>query len=143
MQQKKHKKTKMYNYCKIGKNKEKYRDVTDMNVNRKMLVFVAVVAAVATGTMLYFSKEEEEPQKQQVYVREEKVEKQEEAEYYRVSIVGEDVVLCRISDGESTEIERMEIDTDYYPEGDIQELTKGITAYNIEEGYGILENFAN
>ena len=47
-------------------------------------------------------------------------------------------------DGESkTIIDSMEIEESYYPREDILELTEGITAYTVEEGYRILENYAN
>ena len=146
MQQKKHKKTKMYKYCKIGKNKGKNRDVTNMNINGKMLVFVGLVAMVTTGAMVYFSQEEKPKEKgRQVYVREDDVKEQaeDEAESYQVLLVDGDVILYRIENGEKNEVERVGIDKDYYPDEDIRELTEGITAYNVEEGYQILENFAN
>ena len=147
MQQKKHKKTKMYNYCKIGKNKEKNREVTNMNINGKMLAFVAVVAVVATGAMVYFAGgEQEKPKGQQVYVREENIRErkvEESKESYQVSLVDGDVILYCIKNGEKTEVERIGIDVGYYPDEDIKELTRGIEAYNVEEGYRILENFAN
>ena len=118
-----------------------------MNINGKMLIFVGLVAAVATGAMVYFSGDvQEKPQGRQVYMREENIKEQEveePKESYQVSLVDGDVVLHSIKNGEKTEVERISIDVNYYPDEDIKELTKGITAYNVEEGYRILENFAN
>ena len=118
-----------------------------MNINGKMLIFVGLVAAVATGAMVYFSGDvKEKPQGRQVYMREENIKEQEveePKESYQVSLVDGDVVLHSIKNGEKTEVERISIDVNYYPDEDIKALTEGITAYNVEEGYRILENFAN
>ena len=68
-----------------------------MNINGKMLIFVGLVAAVATGAMVYFSGDvQEKPQGRQVYMREENIKKQEveePKESYQVSLVDGDVVL--------------------------------------------------
>lgn len=118
-----------------------------MNVNGKMLVFVGLVAAITTGAMVYFSdNKEEKHQGRQVYMRETDIKEQEddaEKEFYQVLLVDGDVILYCIKNGEKTEVERISIDVDYYPDEDIKELSEGITAYNVEEGYSILENFAN
>ena len=62
---------------------------------------------------------------------------------YKVFLYDKTLCLFEI-DGESKKlITQMEINPEIYPESDIAELKKGIEAYCKEDGYEILENFAN
>ena len=116
-----------------------------MGVNKKMLIFVSVVASVTTGIMLYYAGEQEEVKDEQVLVRERNIEKHEDEvrESYIVCLEGNYVVLYRLKNDEKTPVDKTEIDTEYYPGEDIKALSEGISAYTIEEGYKILENFVN
>ena len=141
------KKTNLYKYCKIGKNKKKYREVTLVNINKKMLIFVSFVAAVTTGVMIFYAKTDEEiKDNKEATVREENIEyvlPTETPVSYAVCLEGDTVTLYLVDDGKRTKIDSVEIDRNYYPSEDIKALSEGITAYNIEEGFKILENFAN
>lgn len=118
-----------------------------MNIYNKLLIFIACVCVAVTGIMFAFSKEKDtEQEKKQVYVREENIDKPEDTEpsvVYEVGIEENTVVLYSIKEDEKKKIDSVIIDRSYYPVEDIQELTEGIRAYNIEDGYKILENFAN
>ncbi|MBR4721290.1 MAG: hypothetical protein IK057_05965 [Clostridia bacterium] len=62
---------------------------------------------------------------------------------YKV-LLDEKVLSLYEVNGESKKlITKMEINPENYPETDIAELKKGIDAYCKEDGYEILENFAN
>ena len=63
--------------------------------------------------------------------------------YYKVVLNGTTLSLYEI-DGESKKtVTSMEINPEFYPEEDISRLKNGIDAYCREDGYEILENFAN
>ena len=118
-----------------------------MNTSKKMLFFVSVVAVVTAGLMLYYSEDNKESKdEQQVIIHEENIAKSpadDDAPEYVVCLEDSTVILYSITDGIRTQIDSVEIDTSYYPGEDIKSLTSGIPAYNIDEGFRILENFAN
>lgn len=62
---------------------------------------------------------------------------------YRV-ILEENMLYLYEVNGEAKKlITKMEINPEFYPAEDISKLKKGIDAYCKEDGYEILENFAN
>lgn len=62
---------------------------------------------------------------------------------YKVILDGKTLSLYEINGESKKLITSMEINPESYPESDISELKKGIDAYCKEDGYEILENFAN
>lgn len=119
-----------------------------MKLNKYAVVFVSCIAAVTVGAMLMFSRDEDAPkERKEVTLARDDIEKDPEptdaASYYEVRLEENAVILYKVDAGIRTALDSVEIDTDYYPDSDIKELTKGITAYNVEEGYKILENFVN
>jgi len=147
MQQKNVKKRICIITVKLVKIRKNLWEVSFMDINKKMMIFVSCVGLVATGVMLFYAGEREEVKEdKQVYVREENVEdtaRGEEHVFFEILLKDSTVTLFRIENGIRTQLDSLEIDINYYPDEDIRALTEGITAYNIEEGYKILENFAN
>ena len=62
---------------------------------------------------------------------------------YRVFLDDKILYLYEVNGDSKKLITQMEINPEIYPESDIAELKKGIEAYCKEDGYEILENFAN
>lgn len=145
MQQKKLKKQICINTVKLVKIRKK-EEVFIMNT-KKMLIFVSLVGAVTAGAMIYFAGEEEgEGVENQVQITERSVEEQaptQNPEYFTICLEGEEVILYKVTSGDKIMLDSVKIDKSYYPTDDIEALTRGIVAYNKEEGYKILENFAN
>lgn len=119
-----------------------------MKINKYTVLFVSFIAAVTVSTMLIFSDgEKTQKEEEEVTRRQDNIEESDppttEPVGYEVLLEDSRVTLYRLTGGEKTAIDSVEIDTNYYPDSDIKELSKGISAYNEEEGYKILENFAN
>lgn len=62
---------------------------------------------------------------------------------YRVILKNNMLSLYEINGEDKKLITSMEINPEFYPQDDISELKEGIEAYCKEDGYEILENFAN
>lgn len=62
---------------------------------------------------------------------------------YKVFLYDKTLCLYEINGESKKLITKMEINPEIYPESDIAELKNGIEAYCKEDGYEILENFAN
>lgn len=62
---------------------------------------------------------------------------------YCVKLVNDTLSLYEYADGAEVPVKSITIDTEYYPYDDISALKDGIGAYTKEDGYEILENFAN
>lgn len=119
-----------------------------MKLNKYTVIFVSCIAAVAVSAMLVFSGKESPAGEEKEVTRkqdniEESAEPTEEPYLYEVRLEGNTVILYKTENGGRTPVDSVEIDVHYYPDSDIRELTKGIKAYNEEEGYKILENFVN
>ena len=119
-----------------------------MKLNKYAVIFVSFVATVTVGAMLVFSnRESPEKDEKEVTLRQDDIEESEEPTnapvYYEVRYEQSSVILYKVEDGIRTALDSVEIDAGYYPDSDIKELTKGIDAYDEEEGYKILKNFAN
>ena len=119
-----------------------------MKFNKYAVIFLSFVATVTVGAMLVFSgRETAQKDEKEVTIHQNNIEETEEPTsapvIYEVRLEQGAVILYKVEGGIRTALESVEIDTGYYPDGDIKELTKGIAAYDEEEGYKILENFAN
>ena len=62
---------------------------------------------------------------------------------YRVILENKMLSLYEVNGESKKLITKMEINPEFYPAEDISKLKKGIEAYCMEDGYEILENFAN
>ena len=62
---------------------------------------------------------------------------------YSIKLVRDTLSMYEVSDGTEILVKSIIIDPSYYPPEDISELNAGITAYTKEDGFEILENFAN
>ena len=62
---------------------------------------------------------------------------------YKVMLEGRTLSLFEVDGDNKKRITSIEINPDFYPDEDISELKSGIEAYYMEDGYEILENFAN
>ncbi len=62
---------------------------------------------------------------------------------YRVILENETLSLYEVNGKAKKLITKMDINPEIYPAEDISKLKKGIEAYCKEDGYEILENFAN
>ena len=62
---------------------------------------------------------------------------------YCIKLVNNTLSMYEVSGGTEILVKSILIDPSYYPSEDISELEGGITAYTKEDGFEILENFAN
>lgn len=62
---------------------------------------------------------------------------------YSIKLVNNTLSMYEVSGGTEILVKSILIDPSYYPSEDISELEGGITAYTKEDGFEILENFAN
>ena len=62
---------------------------------------------------------------------------------YSVQLSEKTLSLFEIDGQNKKLVTSMEINPEFYPEEDIAKLEQGIEAYCMEDGYEILENFAN
>ena len=65
------------------------------------------------------------------------------AAVYSIKLSNDTLSMYEVSDGNEILVKSIIIDPSYYPPEDISELNAGITAYTKEDGFEILENFAN
>lgn len=74
---------------------------------------------------------------------EEEIEEAPKVITYKVILKDKTLSLFEINGEIKKLITAIEINPDFYPQEDIFNLEKGIDAYCLEDGYEILENFAN
>lgn len=65
------------------------------------------------------------------------------AAVYSIKLSNDTLSMYEVSGGNEILVKSIIIDPSYYPPEDISELNAGIIAYTKEDGFEILENFAN
>lgn len=65
------------------------------------------------------------------------------ATVYSIKLSNDTLSMYEVSGDNEILVKSIIIDPSYYPPEDISELNAGITAYTKEDGFEILENFAN
>lgn len=114
-----------------------------MKASKYAIIFVACVAVIAVGFMMFYSeKDKGEEKSDRVLHFEENIEAEPQEEYILTLQEGK-VVMYLVSGEQKREIYSIEIDEEYYPPEDMKALKEGISAYTVEEGYEIMENFVN
>lgn len=120
-----------------------------MKINRIFIPMLLVSAVLLSGC----GRKKEKAKTEDVApktVLNNQVEVEEEAEsgtpdviYYKVILKKNTLFLYEMNGENKKLITSIEINPEYYPSEDIEKLKKGIDASFKEDGYEILENFAN
>ena len=133
---------------KIGKNIKKRKEEFLMKY-KKVLIPILVVSAVLLSAC---GKKKEIPQAKNTIPKavlqpETEIEEGKEDApaviFYVVRLSGKTLSLYEVNGENEKLITSMEISPELYPKEDIEKLKKGIPAAFKEDGYEILENFAN
>lgn len=116
-----------------------------MKINRFFILTLAICSVAATSCGK--KKQEEIPQKTVVTpVIQQEDDIEEEAPKiitYTVILKDKTLSLYEVNGENKKLITSIEINPEFYPDKDIAKLREGIEAYCKEDGYEILENFAN
>ncbi|MBQ7751467.1 MAG: hypothetical protein IJR79_00650 [Clostridia bacterium] len=119
-------------------------------MNKKLIIPVFLVSALLLSscgkkkTAEKNSKSVPKPvSRSETEIEEKKPVKAPQVIHYTVKLSGKTLSLYEV-DGEMQKvITSIEINPDFYPKEDIKNLENGITVQYKEDGYEILENFAN
>ena len=117
---------------------------------RIYIVLLLTVSAIAfSGCGRKKEENENAENMSRAVLRQETEETEEETEpaptviSYSVKLVGKTLSLYEVNGENKKLINSIEINPEFYPSEDIERLRRGVEAYCLEEGYEILENFAN
>lgn len=130
---------------KIGKNSKKHeKGHIIMKVNRITIIMICAFLLPACGKKKQNAKTvTPKTVLSQRLEQEQTEEKAPEIITYKVILTSNTLSLYEVNGEMKKLITSMEINPQLYPVEDIEKLKKGIEAYCKEDGYEILENFAN
>ena len=134
---------------KIGKNSKKNEmGHIIMKINRFLIPMLFICACILFACGRKKEKEENAAVTPKTVLshkleQEEEQEKEPEIITYKVILKDTTLFLYEVNGETKKLITSIEINPDFYPKEDIEKLKGGIEAYCKEDGYEILENFAN
>lgn len=119
-------------------------------MHKNLFIPIFLVSAIflsGCGKKKNISKIEEMPPKpvsrQKTEIEEKPAENPPQVIHYTVKLSGKTLTLYEIDGEMQKTVTAIEINPDFYPAEDIKNLEKGISVNCKEDGYEILENFAN